>query len=584
MKYLLLFFISILSFVSSFSQNRNMVWHFGEYAGVDFNNIPPTTSNNSNMSQEEGCATMCDNANGNLLFYTDGASVRDRNHSIMPNGAGLLGGLSSSQSSLILPMPGSSTIYFIFTTPETNLGNDPAAYSIVDMTLNTGLGDVTTKNVILYQNVGEQLTATTKADGTGYWIVVKELGSDAFISYSLTAAGVNSTPVISHAGISVAIYEAGCARISPNGSKLCVAFTQIHACELFDFDNNTGIVSNPIDLSMPNFVHYGVEFSPDNSKLYTTQYNSYFAQAYTTIVQYDLAAGSPIAIQNSGVEIEHENIGFPPIPPGYATTIMLGPDDKIYVSHVGFSSLAVITQPNLAGTACNYVTQGILLAPGTYCTSGLPNNIHYPVTVPCIPVSIVSNNVTICLNKTYQLPSGTVVSTPGIYADTIRSLNSCDSIIIIINLSVNDTSFSNQLDSIYYGQQYMLPSGQTVSSPGIYQSVLQNSNGCDSIINIKLILRKPLNDCLVLTNAFTPNGDGINDFWILYKYACFKKMKISVYNRYGSPVYHSDDYKNDWDGKYHNNILPDGTYYYVCKIMLFDGHAYEFKNNVTILK
>ena len=100
----------------SFAQNKRAnIWYFGSQAGIDFNSGGPVSLNNSAMFATEGCATMCDTS-GALMFYTNGFSVWDRNHVQMPSGTGLLGGSSSSQSSLIVPDPGNSNKFYIFTT------------------------------------------------------------------------------------------------------------------------------------------------------------------------------------------------------------------------------------------------------------------------------------------------------------------------------------------------------------------------------------------------------------------------------------------------------------------------------------
>ena len=206
------------------------------------------------------------------------------------------------------------------------------------------------------------------------------------------------------------------------------------------------------------------------------------------------------------------------------------------------------------------------------------------VNVSVFPVSYVNNSVQICSNQTYHLPSGTIVSTTGVYPDTVRSISSCDSVISIIQLSVNDLSSTNLIDSIFEGEPYVLPWGQTITSPGVYQTVLPNDHGCDSLITVTVKWKTSLFNCLTLKNAFTPNADGINDYWVLSRYRCFRKMEVNVYNRYGSKVYYSGDYNNDWNGNYRNKALPDATYYYIIKIFAFDGREYFYKGNVTILR
>lgn len=630
MKQLLFSIICFLCFVTVFSQiNRNKIWYFGEYAGLDFNFNPPVPLNNSAMNQDEGCASISD-LNGAILFYTDGRRIWNRNHQVMLNGTGLLGGISSSQSALIVPKPLNNNIYYVFTVPSQS-NNVPFSYSIVDMSLEAGLGAVTDKNVPLYGPVDEKLTGTLKSNGIDYWIIAKGSANDIFVSYSLTTVGLNPVPVISHSGSVFSNFtdKIGYARISPNGSKLCVTYNFAGMSQLFDFDINTGIISNPIDLVVNKA--YGVVFSPDNSKLYIME-SGYDCKIW----QYNLLAGSPTDIQNSAYIVVQ-----PIVNPGYVeygAGLALGPDEKIYSCYYHRKYLGVINDPNQVGAACNYVHIGIYIAPGISKVGlGLPNQIYYPTEIPCLVASHLTFEISICSNQSYQLPSGTVVSAPGLYFDTIknqmgtcdsityeinllafnviridtsvhicprntyqlpsgaivryegtyldtlRNQSSCDSIIYKIHINIDDVSYTNITDSLFTGQTYTLPSGVIVNSSGIYTSLFKNSVGCDSVVTLNL-KQITLADCLVINNAFTPNGDGINDSWILYRYRCFKRLSINIYNRYGSLIYHTEDYKNDWNGRYMNNTLPDGTYYFVLNAFAYNDKQQLIKGNVTILR
>ncbi len=92
-------------------------------------------------------------------------------------------------------------------------------------------------------------------------------------------------------------------------------------------------------------------------------------------------------------------------------------------------------------------------------------------------------------------------------------------------------------------------------------------------------------NCVDVKNAFSPNGDGVNDTWRVYEqYVCLKNIKATVFNRYGNKVFESVDYKNAWDGRYKGNPLPDGTYYAVLEFTLLDGTKRFVKSDVTILR
>ena len=141
--------ILLLFSLSTYAQHEADKWYFGVNAGLDFFGGPPVAIYGGAMATTEGCATISDN-NGNLLFYTDGVTVWNRNHQVMPNGTGLMGGISSTQSSICIPLPGSTLIYYLFTVAEIG-GPNGFRYSIVDMSLQGGNGDVVanSKNIFI---------------------------------------------------------------------------------------------------------------------------------------------------------------------------------------------------------------------------------------------------------------------------------------------------------------------------------------------------------------------------------------------------------------------------------------------------
>src|SRR6188768_576787 len=190
--------VSIFTFISlsCIAQGEYNQWCFGSLAGLDFNSGSPVAVN-SQVNTTEGSSSIADAA-GNLLFYSDGITVWNKNHIAMPNGTGLNGGVSSTQSALIVAQPQTPSIYYVFTTAEAQ-GASGFCYSIVDMSLQGGLGDVTTKNVQLFTPSAEKVCATKHANGIDIWVLGHEMGTNNFIAYLLTSAGL-SAPVISSCG------------------------------------------------------------------------------------------------------------------------------------------------------------------------------------------------------------------------------------------------------------------------------------------------------------------------------------------------------------------------------------------------
>jgi gliding motility-associated-like protein len=91
-------------------------------------------------------------------------------------------------------------------------------------------------------------------------------------------------------------------------------------------------------------------------------------------------------------------------------------------------------------------------------------------------------------------------------------------------------------------------------------------------------------NCVEPSKIFTPNNDGLYDNWIAYTGSCVKMVEANVYDRNGNLVYHSSDYKNNWNGNRNGKALPDATYYYVLKITDINGLAYVRKGSVAIIR
>lgn len=114
-----------------------------------------------------------------------------------------------------------------------------------------------------------------------------------------------------------------------------------------------------------------------------------------------------------------------------------------------------------------------------------------------------------------------------------------------------------------------------------YTLKVTTPEGCTATDDVLVTV---ISSCLKPMEAFTPNGDGFNDLWYVTSGNCAKLIRALVYNRYGSKVFESQDYHNNWDGKYKNKPVADGTYYYVITYYLQDGSLYTAKGNVTILR
>ncbi|MFN8295256.1 MAG: gliding motility-associated C-terminal domain-containing protein [Chitinophagales bacterium] len=118
------------------------------------------------------------------------------------------------------------------------------------------------------------------------------------------------------------------------------------------------------------------------------------------------------------------------------------------------------------------------------CDSIVITNLSFTNPTPFI------NNVTICSGKTFVRPNGNIVSISGTYYDTIRAASTCDSI-VITNLTINPYLQSSQISTVCLGKSFILPDGRSVNQSGIYKDTIKNNNGCDSIIITNLFITNP---------------------------------------------------------------------------------------------
>lgn len=115
----LFFLSSFFILINSYAQKEANNWFFGGNAGLSFETGSPVPIAGGQLNTEEGC-TSISTSDGDLLFYSNGVYVYNKNNQQMPNGYGLHGDQSSTQSGIIVPKPGDPNIYYIFTVEDQN--------------------------------------------------------------------------------------------------------------------------------------------------------------------------------------------------------------------------------------------------------------------------------------------------------------------------------------------------------------------------------------------------------------------------------------------------------------------------------
>ena len=349
------------------SQKEASHWYFGSRAGLDFSSGAPIADTDGALSTTEGCATISD-VGGNLLFYTDGTIVWNKNHLRMPKGGGLLGNSSSSQSAIIVPNPDDDNIYYIFTVDWAG-GENGLNYYTVDMTLDGGLGDVVgvgnspDATLLLASPITEKITAVKISDEEAFWVVTSK--DDRFYVYKVDQNGVQATPVAGNTNFTIPEDMRGYLKTSPDG-KMLVSANMSSGTFLYDFDSATGQVSNERKLNLSDAFGYGVEFSPLSKKLYVSTGNFGRNGPYEELLlQFRVDMDSPTEqnINASRFEI-HRYVNS-------RAALQVGLDGKIYRTIDQSSFLGVINNPDGDATAAGYEHEAISLG-GKFSTQGLP--------------------------------------------------------------------------------------------------------------------------------------------------------------------------------------------------------------------
>ncbi|MES2774160.1 MAG: PKD domain-containing protein [Bacteroidota bacterium] len=550
----LLFFA--LSGLTGYCQNELKNWYFGRGTdGITFiNNTAQKLSNKVNGVGYEGMIVVNDPLTGDLLFYSDGERVINKNHQVMVNGSGLTGHFSGAQCVQSCPVPGTCVKkFYLFTNSAWDNTSGSISYSIVDFT-NNPLGEVTSKNTLFWQGPSDEAMCLVNKPGTyDYWLIANEFSTAKYNVWPLTTAGIG-TPVsytFSNTGSS---YQMNYSKAS---QKLSITGYGNKKVTLINFNDNTGVLSNEVQIGSQFAGTAASRFSPDGTKLYVGIFSN-------SLHQYNFTTASWINMNTCC----------------HPHDLKMGPDGRMYFIHTYYAAqpLGVIDFPNLsaAGNACNYRTltfsQGftgevrrfpetvILPEPptagsdmvtlnGSSVVIPVLNNDSDPlggsliidaiIRQPVIGTAIISGNNIIytagpnrcsstdtliyrianptcatdtaiviinlpqsvirvpkqdsfCSGDIYRLPSGRVVNTPGIYIDTVRYLAGCDSLISTIVLTKTTSTEQASTATICTGQTYTLPGGSIVSASGLYRDTLSSTSGCDSIINTTLTIRPPL--------------------------------------------------------------------------------------------
>ncbi len=203
------------------------------------------------------------------------------------------------------------------------------------------------------------------------------------------------------------------------------------------------------------------------------------------------------------------------------------------------------------------------------------------------PIAILNSNASYTVTATLNGCVRTATVNIGIRANPIISAGADKTIVDGAQTQLDGVGNRNVI-SIAWAPAATLTNANTYtpmakpSASTTYTLTVKDLNGCTSTDDATVTV---IPYCVKVMNAFTPNGDAINDKWVVTTAAaCTNQVMVRVYNRYGEEVYTNDNYQNNWDGTYKGKAIPDGTYYYTISFRLISGRIVPMKGDVTILR
>lgn len=543
------------------AQKQGGFWLFGEHCALNFSTGVPifeTGSNTQSMfaDTEVGASSICDSS-GDLLFYTNGQTIWDKTNAVMKNGDSIMGNISSTQSSLIVPQPGCSNFYYLFTTGSYQTLSNGLRYSVIDICENDQRGAVMSdkKNVLLQDTVAEKLCAMMDSTGN-YWILVHKLFSDSFYAYYLTVGGITDSVVSAIGSVEARSAHAqqnaaaamGQMKFSPDGKHvaLVIGHQVPNVVEWYNFDQATGRLSNynTTTISTQSGSAYGVEFSKNGSMLYVTNGD--------TLMQLNLmAGGGNIDSVNASKKIIFGGDG------AHVYGMLLGPDNKIYVC-MGDTTLSVIQSPDSVGRTAHFEAHAVSLN-NNYCYRNLPDLIagyHYTNKIPECNLLNVSHTV---VNAACTGPSGSAIEGA-----------SGGSSPITIQWNTDPPQTGAQATNLL---------------PGNYVATVTGTDPCFGPITVYDTIHVGTAQRVVAAaDAFTPNGDGKNDIFIP-EVKCSDELEyvFRIYNRWGQLLFETYDPHKGWDGSFNNKEQPVGVYVYYIEYTCGNCHDFK-KGNITLLR
>ncbi|MFC5269210.1 gliding motility-associated C-terminal domain-containing protein [Adhaeribacter terreus] len=612
LRFLLLILFCSLTLTTNGQEKQGANWFIG--GSYNNNGLPPFPGihldfNHPKISASQflvndlgiGAVATISDRKGKLLFFTRKGYVATRvkvndEYQLMPNGNSPS---FNPDADLIMQNPQDEQRYYIFSTwPSKHL-----VVREVDMRLNIGFGDVVANSLrVLKSGIGIGMAAMLHANNKDFWLITSGFSGDSLLAFPVNAAGIG-VPVVSL--INRNLDPMSCLKSSPNSQMLVTSGKQ--GIELFHFNRQTGSIVPQYSLTIPDSARqkgFSFSFSPSSSKLFVgTTYKPYYHNS--AIVQFDLSSGNSQHIQQSAVTLFTDSSSRS----RRICDMQLAINGKIYITRGDLNQdLSEISYPDQAGFSCGFKLQSIPLSGTAINLPALNQTLFRNVS----KLQAQASRDTICYGDSVQLsaygagaehfqweiangltsPNDTLANpivrptTTTIYRVIASSPFRTDTAFVKVVVRKNPEMKLNgpeEVLTLAENQEYrvsgatpgstlnwQVSGGEIVSGQGTNRirvnwaearsgtvSIVENNkNGCNysESLTVKIAGSPPP----VFYNIITPNGDKLNDAFVIQNLKWYAENELKIYNRWGVEVFRKRNYKNNWQAE----ELSSGVYFY----------------------
>lgn len=195
-----------------------------------------------------------------------------------------------------------------------------------------------------------------------------------------------------------------------------------------------------------------------------------------------------------------------------------------------------------------------------------------------VPAFTRQSQIVVCPDDVYRFGNRSLTRS-GAYTHTFQDVNGCDST-VLLDLTVLSETVDTTEAYFFKGETFRI-GRYSFSSPVSTNLTFTSSIGCDSIVHLQLHEYE-----LYIPNAFSPNDDGVNDFFQVFGSDQFiDVLSLRIYDRWGNQVYdQSEGEAFAWDGKKNREAVRPGVYIYAIELLLNDGSRKIVSGDVTIMR